>query len=185
MFGFPHGRRKGGALPNAPVTLFPLQLTANSIAENSAAGVGVGGILGKTSGSAIALSDDAGGRFAISGTNVVAGATATDYETATFHDITIVETLAGAVGSPKSTTIRVFVTDVVEGAAIVTAPTLAGRAIVGQRLFAAAGTYSASPVSVVTHWEYEDATLPTISTLRLSSVSLAISARARPSIRVL
>jgi hypothetical protein len=99
-------------------TLSSLSLSASSIAENSAAGTVVGNILGTTGGSSLSLSDSAGSRFAISGTQIVAGSVATDYETATSHNITIAETLAGAVGSPKSTALTISVTDVVEAGVV-------------------------------------------------------------------
>jgi hypothetical protein len=97
-----------GSVGGTP-TLAVLSLSNASINENSVAGTVVGGIQNLTSGSSLSLSVDGGGRFAISGTAIVAGATPTDYETATSHSITIVETLAGAVGSPKSTTLSIAV----------------------------------------------------------------------------
>lgn len=97
-----------------PGTLQVLTLSASSIAENSATGTVVGTIQNVTSGSALSLSDTAGSRFAISGGNIVAGATLTNYESATTHNITVVETLAGATGNPKSTVIVIGVTNVFE-----------------------------------------------------------------------
>jgi hypothetical protein len=105
--------RSRGAVAAA---LNALTLSANSITENSAAGTVVGAIQNRTAGSTLSLSDDAGGRFAISGSNIVAGATATNYETATSHNITIVETLAGAIGTPRSTTLTINVNNVFEAA---------------------------------------------------------------------
>jgi hypothetical protein len=98
----------------APGTLQVLTLSASSIPENSAAGTLVGAIQNLTAGSSLSLSDSAGSRFALSGTTIVAGATATNYESATSHNITIVETLTGATGSPKSTTLAITVTNVFE-----------------------------------------------------------------------
>jgi hypothetical protein len=86
-----------------------LSLSNNNINENSAAGTVVGSIQNLTAGSALSLSVNAGGRFSISGTALVAGATSTDYEAATSHSVTIVETLAGATGTPKSTTLTIGV----------------------------------------------------------------------------
>lgn len=97
------------------VTLNALTLSANAIAENSAAGTVVGAVQGKTAGSTLSLTDSAGSRFALSGANLVAGATATDYETATSHSVTLRETLAGATNSPRDTVLSVIVTDVSEG----------------------------------------------------------------------
>jgi len=93
----------------AAATLSALTLAASSIVENSAAGTAVGGILGKTAGSTLSLLNDAGGRFAISGTTLVAGATGTDYESAASHAITIRETLAGATNTPRDTTLTITV----------------------------------------------------------------------------
>ncbi len=101
-------QRSAGALLNA------LTLAASSIVENSAVATVVGAILGKTAGSALSLLIDAGGRFAISGGNLVAGVTSTDYETATNHSITIRETLAGYANSPRDTVLTVTVTNVFE-----------------------------------------------------------------------
>ena len=95
-------------------TLSALTLSAATVAENSASGVVVGAIQNRTAGSTLTLTNDAGGRFAISGTNIVTGLVATDYETATSHDITIQESLVGADNTPRSTTLTITVTDVVE-----------------------------------------------------------------------
>jgi hypothetical protein len=48
-------------------------------------------------------------------TNIVAGSTPTDFETATSHTITVRETLAGASNSPRDTVLTINVTDVAEG----------------------------------------------------------------------
>lgn len=109
-FGFPSFRRRGTALPGVPPTLYPLALSGYNLPENSAPGTIVGSIIGRTAGSdGGVLSVTAGSRFAISGGNIVAGATATDYEAAQSHSITITETLAGATGSPKATVLTINV----------------------------------------------------------------------------
>ena len=95
-------------------TLSALTLSAATVVENSASGVVVGAIQNHTAGSTLTLTNDAGGRFAINGANVVTGLVATDYETATSHDITIQESLVGADNTPRSTTLTITVTDVVE-----------------------------------------------------------------------
>lgn len=95
-------------------TLSALTLAAAAVQENTAAGVVIGGILGKTAGSAVSLVNDAGGRFAIVGTNLVTGVTATDYEAATSHNITLRETLAGAANTPRDTVLAISVTNVNE-----------------------------------------------------------------------
>lgn len=106
-----------------PITAQPalnaLTMTAQTIAEGSAAGTVVGTIGATTGGSTLSLADDAGGRFAISGSDIVATGTPTDYETATSHNITIRETLAGASNNPRDTVKAITVTNVLEAAALV------------------------------------------------------------------
>jgi hypothetical protein len=156
VFGFPKGRRHGSALPDAGLPpLSALGLSASSIAENSAAGTVVGGILNKTPASTLSLANDAGGRFAISGGNLVAGATSTDYETATSHSITIRETLGGSSNSPRDSIFTITVTDVFEAAPApvnTVLPALSGNATVGQRLFTTNGTWDIVPTSVAYQW---------------------------------
>jgi hypothetical protein len=85
-----------------------------STPENVVNGFDVGTISGYTSGSTKSLSDNAGGRFQINsstGAVTVADSSLLNYENNTSHNITIVETLSGAGGSPKSTTLSVAVTD--------------------------------------------------------------------------
>lgn len=116
-FGFgarPVTRRRrllGG--PPMPA-LSALSLSPATIAENSAPGVVIGALGGRTSGSALTLADDAGGRFALAGANIVTGLVATDFEAATSHSITVRETLAGATGSPRDTVLSIAVTNVFE-----------------------------------------------------------------------
>jgi len=89
-------------------------LSAAVLSEGSAAGTVVGALLGKTSGSALALVDDAGGRLAISEGNLVAGATSTDFETATSHSVTVRETLADSANSPRETVLSITIGNVFE-----------------------------------------------------------------------
>lgn len=112
-------------------TLSALSLSNSNMAEDAAQGAVVGSIQNRTSGSTLSLTNDAGGRFAISGTNIVRGPTPLDYETATSHQITVQETLAGATNSPRSTTLTIQVTDVVEGGGTTTYPAVSGRTLVG------------------------------------------------------
>lgn len=117
-------RETNAAYPNSPkdtviaiqvadvnTVLQPLSLSAATIAENSAAGMVVGAIQGANGGT-VTITDTAGGRFAISGGNVVAGSTGTDYETATTHNITLTETLGESSNSPRNTVLAIAVTDV-------------------------------------------------------------------------
>lgn len=112
-FGFGrarHARRRvDGALPRQ---LNALSLAANGVVENSIAGTVVGGVLGRTSGSALTLVDNAGGRFALSGGNLVAGTTGTDYEAANSHSVTVRETLDGY--TTRDTVLSVTVGNVFE-----------------------------------------------------------------------
>lgn len=95
--------------------LAALVLSASTIAENSAEDTLVGSILNIMGGSTLSLADNAGGRFKITGASLYAGATPTDYESATSHGIVIRETLATSPNSPRDTSLTVTVTDVVEG----------------------------------------------------------------------
>jgi len=97
------------------VTLSALTLDVSDIDENSIEDVSVGALQSVSSGSTLSLTDDAGGRFKLSGTNIVAGATATDYEAATSHNITVRETHADASNSPRDSVIAITVNDVAEG----------------------------------------------------------------------
>src|SRR3990167_2928976 len=97
--------------PPAVPNLGNLYLSASTIAENSAAGTVVGAILGARPASTWTLVDSAGGRFAIAGANIVAAATATNFENATSHQITIRETLPGSANSPRETVISITVTN--------------------------------------------------------------------------
>ena len=103
----------GGSIPEV-ISLSALLLSTSTLPENSVEGTVVGTIMGATSGSAITMTDTAGGRFKLVGNAVQAGATATDYETATSHNITLRETLATATNSPRDTVLAVTVSDVVE-----------------------------------------------------------------------
>jgi hypothetical protein len=103
------------------VTLSALTLNNDDIEEGSAPGTVVGALQSVSSGSTLSLIDDAGGRFALSGSNVVAGLVATDYDAATSHDITVRETHADGSNSPRDTILTINVTE--EGAAPTYIPT--------------------------------------------------------------
>lgn len=106
-----------GGPPPAP-TLNGLALSADTVAENSAPGTLVGTLLNTTALSTLSLIDSAGGRFALSGANIVTGATNIDYEAGTSYPITVRETLAGATNSPRDSVLTVNVTDVVEAGTV-------------------------------------------------------------------
>lgn len=97
------------------MTLQALTLSAFTTPENSVAPAVIGSVQGISPGSSLSLTDDAGGRFALSGTNIIRGATALDYETSTVHSITLTETLAGATNTPNPSDIQINVTNVVDG----------------------------------------------------------------------
>lgn len=90
-----------------------LSLSASTIHEGAAENSVVGVILGNTPGSTVTLTGTAGGRFKLVSVGdvhtVEAGATATDYDVATSHDITVREVLVGAQNTPRDTVITVTV----------------------------------------------------------------------------
>lgn len=92
-------------------SLGALSLSASTIEEASAENTVVGSIVGATIGSTITMTDTAAGRFKLSGGNVVAGATATDYALSTSHSITLRETLADSANSPRDSVISITVTE--------------------------------------------------------------------------
>lgn len=100
------------------LSLGPLSLTTPTMAEGLVEGQLISELLGVTEGSTLTLIDNAGGRVALSGGNLVAGPTATDFETGTSHQVTIRETLAAAENSPRETTITISVTNVFEQPAL-------------------------------------------------------------------
>lgn len=113
-------RRKRQLRPRVSgAQLAALSLATPAITENAAAGTAVSEILGRTGGSTLSLADSAGGRFALSGVTLVAGAVATDHETAPGHFITLRETLAGHANSPRDTVLAVSVTNLFEAPALV------------------------------------------------------------------
>ena len=165
---------------SAAPTLAALTLSASTIAENSAAGTVVGALSGRTNGSTLTLVNDASGRFAISGGNLVAGSTSTDYETATSHQIVVRETMAGYSNSPRDTTLTVTVTNVFEqpnlqALAFSTTTLTAGTPANGTILNATAGsTIVASnlPTGVVVNgaartWSYDGSGAANTTTLTL------------------
>lgn len=101
----------------SPATLAALSGTF-TLAEDASAGTVAGALSGKTVGSTLSLADDAGGRVALSGSNVVRGATALDYDTATSHAFTVRETLAGATNTPRDTVLSLAVTNVLDAATL-------------------------------------------------------------------
>lgn len=86
--------------------LAALTLDADTIAHTAIVGDDVGNVVGKTAGSTLELTDDAGGKYSLTGLLVeAAGALAAG----TDH-ITITETLDGRTSSPKATVLAITVT---------------------------------------------------------------------------
>ena len=95
----------GAGLPFVPgVSL--VSLSNASIAENAAQGAVVGALSVVPSVAALSLVDSAGGRFAISGGDLVRGATALDFEAASTHTV-VVRASRGLVVNDVELTITV------------------------------------------------------------------------------
>lgn len=105
----------GGAVVPQLRNLF---LTSNSVPENTGSGVVVGALSNVRAGSTFALVDSAGTRFALSGSNITTGATPTNYEGATSHNITVRETNATYPNSPRDSIIQINVTNIFEAATL-------------------------------------------------------------------
>lgn len=115
-YGYGYGRKRTYTAPvSVAPTLQDLTLSANTTPENSVAPAVIGSILGVSPGSTLSLADNAGGRFALSGSNLIRGATALDYEANTSHSVMLRETLAGATNTPWDSLVTVNVTNVVDG----------------------------------------------------------------------
>jgi hypothetical protein len=96
---------------------------ARILTENSAAGTAVGtlSVVGGTGVYTFTLTDSAGSRFQVAGTNGVnlqAGATNSDYETATSYNITV--HADNGAGSTFDATFAIAILDVAEGGGSVT-----------------------------------------------------------------
>lgn len=102
------------------VVLRELTLSAATVPETATPGTVVGTLDGLTGGSQVEITDDAGGRFTRAGTAIVVGLTDFDYLTAPLigvgpdrgYAVQVTETLAGAAGSPRVTTLTIRVANV-------------------------------------------------------------------------
>lgn len=105
LYNAVHGRRE------APPPSFVL--SADTIQEGAAAGTLVGNVSASNGGvvTGLALTDSDGNRFALDGSAIEAGAVATDYDTATLHQITVDGNIDGIA---RSTQLDIFVTNVLE-----------------------------------------------------------------------
>lgn len=115
------------------VEITNITLAAATIPENSAAGTIVGALASVPTGAILTLSDNAGNRFAIDGSNrLVAGSVATDYETATSHDVTVTATKGPDVYS-KSFTVQVTnvneLTNITLGGSLIAENSAAGTVV--------------------------------------------------------
>lgn len=95
-------------------SLKPLTLSNYNIDENSPAGVEIGEILGSTAGSSISMVNDAGGRFILNGRKIYTAGVPTNYEAATFHEITVREALVGYINTPNDTVLTIRVNNLFE-----------------------------------------------------------------------
>ncbi|MEO6093652.1 MAG: hypothetical protein ABIT04_04250 [Novosphingobium sp.] len=128
-------------------SLAALTLSASTISSGAAPGTVVGAIQGATAGSTLSLFDDAGGRFAISGGNLVAGLVATNASTASSHPVTIRETLADSANSPRDSVLTISVAAAYTLPGLTTAKydgdsrtaSIGGRSVAGSALTTTAG----------------------------------------------
>lgn len=95
------------------VTLSALTLDNDDITTGAAEDTVVGALQSLSSGSTRSLTDAAGNRFKLSGTNIVAGPVATDINVADSHNITLRETHTDASNSPRDSVIPITVEDIV------------------------------------------------------------------------
>ena len=95
-----------------------IRLSGTTLQENSAQGTAVGtlSVFGGTGTYTFTMTNSAGSRFQVAGTNGVnlqAGATNSDYETATSYDITV--HADNGAGSTFDRTFTIYILDVAEG----------------------------------------------------------------------
>lgn len=107
---------RGGSSTGNGVSAGTLQALTGTftLPEDAPTGAAAGTLVGVMTGSSLILSDSAGGRVALSGSTIVRGSTALDFEAATSHSFTVVETMNNAIGSPRTTTLTLNVTNVFE-----------------------------------------------------------------------
>lgn len=85
-----------------------------NLLETAVQGALAGAVTGKTAGSTLTLIDNAGGRVALSGTNIIRGAVALNYSTGVSHNFIIRETLGDSPNSPRDTVLTLNVVNVNE-----------------------------------------------------------------------
>jgi len=109
-------------LPVSGITFGPtLQLTGNSVLENSAVNTVVGTVsvtAGTTGTPTYTLTDNAGGKFKLVGNSLQVATATIDYETATFHGITV--SVSGLTPTVSPAIFTVYVIDVDDTAPLIT-----------------------------------------------------------------
>jgi len=109
-------------LPVSGITFGPtLQLTGNSVLENSAVNTVVGTVsvtAGTTGTPTYTLTDNAGGKFKLVGNSLQVATATIDYETATFHGITV--SVSGLTPTVSPAIFTVYVLDVDDTAPLIT-----------------------------------------------------------------
>jgi len=124
-----------------------IRLTGRTVAETAATGTTVGtlSVVNATGTPTFTLTDSAGGKFAITGALLKTNA-ALDYETATFHTITVHVT--GMTPTVADRTFIVLVTDVVEPVIVLTGTSISESASIGAIVgtLSIANAYTGTPV---------------------------------------
>lgn len=186
--------------------LSALTLSATTVQENTSAGTLVANILGKTASSTLSLTDNAGGRFALSGNTIVTDSIAADFETATSHTITIRETLAGVFNSPRDTTLTINVTNVFEQPSLTAltlssttattgtattinivgataGSTITGTVPTGMTLNSGTRTITGTPTTIGTYnFDITETLFDSANSPRVSNVTITVSEAVSPSL---
>jgi hypothetical protein len=97
---------------NQTIDLAALTLSGSAIEEASTENTFVGEVRGYDANSTLSLTDTAGSRFKLTDGNILTGAVATDFGTATSHNITVRETNSEGTNSPLDTVFAISVTEV-------------------------------------------------------------------------
>ena len=138
----------GGGLAVTGMTFGPtIALSASSVLETAAVNTVVGTLsvtAGTTGSPVFALVDSAGGKFNISGTSLRTNALL-DYETATFHSITV--SVTGVTPTVANATFIIFVQDVVEPVILLTGTMVDENATAGTNIgvLSIANTFTGTP----------------------------------------
>lgn len=89
------------------------------------------------------ITADADNKFDIDGANLILAAGASfDFETDTFHDVTVAGTSSNEAYDPATRTIRVIITNVIEAPVNTVAPVASGVAEVGEVVECSTGTWT-------------------------------------------